>query len=43
MAKAELRKKEKEKKGDKIGAREMKPCFADCIFLYGHQCNTILE
>ena len=43
MAKAELGKKEKEKKGDKLGAKELKPCFADCIFLYEHQCNTILK
>ena len=43
MAKAELGKKEKEKKGNKLGAKEMKPCFADCIFLYGDQCNTILK
>ena len=42
MAKAELGKKE-EKKGDKLGAKEIKPCFADCIFLYGDQCNTILK
>ena len=40
-SKAELGKKKK--KDDKLGAKEMKPCFSGCIFLYGDQCNTILK